>query len=102
MTEMGELLAEMRALREAVEQGRSRPLVLTVAAVALELSLSMKTVKRMIARGDLVGLRAKTRLVLVTAAEVDRWIRDNSTPPDTRQKKRPKSEADKIRALAKT
>ena len=95
------LLAEVRSLRKVVE-GVKRPLLLTQAAVALELSLSARTVKRMISRGELPTVRAPLcRRSLVAASDVDRWIAEHIVRPDNRQKKRGKSEADKIRALAK-
>jgi excisionase family DNA binding protein len=98
------LVGEVRSLRKAAEEGRRRPLLMTQTMVARELSLSQRTVKRMIARGELATVQARSfRRSLVATEEVERWIRDHSVTPDTRQKKRhPKTEAQKIRDLAKT
>ncbi len=101
------LMAKMESLRKAIEEtGRAgaRPLLMTQTRVALEMSLSARTVKRMIARGELETVRSRDcRRCLVAASEVERWILEHTVRPDTRQKKRnPKTEAQKIRALAKS
>ena len=99
------VLAELQSLRQAVDQMRNmtRPLLMSQARVAAELSMSTRTVKRMLGRGELTAVRSKNcRRTLISAQEVERWIREHTVQPDTRQKKRnPKSEAEKIRALTR-
>jgi excisionase family DNA binding protein len=50
------------------------PLLIDLAAVAALISVSTKTVRRMIALGELPGVRRIGRRVLVSRAELQAWV----------------------------
>lgn len=103
---MEQVLAELRALRAEVA-GAALPQAMDYERAARELSVSVSQLRKLIRRGDLatvlIGRRPK-----VPASEVRRLVAVKALQPTPRsalkhyaEKGNPKSEAEKIRALAR-
>jgi excisionase family DNA binding protein len=71
-----------------VPTGTMEPLTIDLGQVAKILSLSLKTVKRHVAAGAIPGVRRIGRRVLVSLAELRRWVQAGCPDVSPRPRRR--------------